>query len=152
MASKKSSKEKMVSRDVHRRVEVISKKTKEMGDMGVPAAFIYITPWTGGIYMTGDSRITSVLNGTSVVENLLHCLSNESEGGEDEEEKQVTGLCLPKLPAKLDNLNSRTLQSMLIAIAKDMKIDWRGVPPPYWPADIPFVNPRAKPPEYKGMF
>ena len=33
--------------------------------MGVPAAFIYITPWTGGIYMTGDSRITSVVNDTS---------------------------------------------------------------------------------------
>ena len=47
------------------------------------------------------------------------------------------------------NLNSHTLQSTLTAIAKDMKIDW-SEPPQYWPADIPFVNPRAKPPEYKG--
>ena len=47
MASKKS-------RDVYRRVEVISKMTKEIGDMGVPATFIIIyiiTPWTGRIYM-----------------------------------------------------------------------------------------------------
>lgn len=53
MASKKSE-EKMVSRDVYRRVEVISKMTKEIGDMGVPATFIIIyiiTPWTGRIYM-----------------------------------------------------------------------------------------------------
>ena len=47
-------------------------------DMGVPAAFIYIAPWTGGI--------------TSVVENLLHCLSEESQSGGCEEAKQVAGL------------------------------------------------------------
>ena len=110
-------------------------------DTGVPAAFIYTAPRTGGIYMTGDSRISSVLNETSVVEDLLCRLSKESESGRCEEANQVIGLCLPKLPAKLDNLNSRTLQSMLIAIAKDMKIDWSGEPPQHWPANVPFVNP-----------
>ena len=50
-----------------------------MRDMGVSAAFIYTAPWTGGIYTTGDSRITSVLNETSVIEDVLHCLSEESE-------------------------------------------------------------------------
>ena len=59
MATKKSSKEKMFSRDVQHRVDVISKKTKEMGEMGVPAVFLYIAPWTGGIYTTGDGRITN---------------------------------------------------------------------------------------------
>ena len=70
MVAEKSSKEKIISRDVHCRVKVISTKTKEVGDMGVPAAFIYIAPWRGGIFMTRtpESLVSScVLNETSVV-------------------------------------------------------------------------------------
>ena len=107
MATENSYKEKMISRDVHGRVEIISKKTKEMGDMCVPPAFIYIAPWTGGIYMTRDSRTTSVLNETSVVEDLLYCLSEESESVGYEEAKQAADRCLPKLPGKLDNDKSQ---------------------------------------------
>ena len=144
MATKKSSKEKMFSRDVRRRVDVISKKTKEMGEMGVPAVFLYIAPWTGGIYTIGDGRITGVIQ--DVMERILQSVSNAAA----DPGSSTTGLCLPKLPAKLDEINCRTLQSILVAIAKDMNIDWSGEKPHYWPSEIPFVNPRTVPTECKG--
>ena len=40
-----------------------------MGEMGVPAVFLYIAPWTGGVYTTGDSRITNVIQ--DVLEKIL---------------------------------------------------------------------------------
>ena len=64
--------------------------------------------------------------------------------------KQAEGLSLPKLPAPLHELNVRTLQSMIVGIAKDLKIDWNGKKTEYWPEEIPFINPRVPPPEFKG--
>ena len=61
----------------------------------------------------------------------------------------ITELCLPKLPAKLDKLNCHTLRSILVAIAKDLKVDWSGETPYYWPSVIPFVNPENVPTEHK---
>jgi len=43
--------------------------------MGVPAVstvFIYIDAWTGGIYTTGDSRITSV------IQDVMECFKHSS--------------------------------------------------------------------------
>ena len=62
----------------------------------------------------------------------------------------ITGMCLPKLPAKLYELNCCTLQPILVAIAKDLKIEWSGETPHYWPSEIPFVNPESVPTEHKG--
>lgn len=39
-----NSKEKMLTRDCKPRVDVIAKKIKELGDMGVSAAFCYVAP------------------------------------------------------------------------------------------------------------
>ena len=93
MASK-TSKNKMLTRDCKRRVDVISKKIKELGEMGVPAAFCYIAPWSGGVFMVGDSRITDVYRGSS--ENLLQRLAQDNASQPDSQ--PAKHICLPKLP------------------------------------------------------
>ena len=85
---------------------------------------------TGEIYTTGDSRISSVIQ--DVLEKILRSVSNTAA----DSGSSIIGLYLPKLPAKLDELNCRTLQSILVAIAKDLKIDWSGEKPHYWPSEI----------------
>ena len=61
--------------------------------MGVPAAFCYIAPWSGGVFMAGDSRITDVYRGSS--ETLLERLS------QDNASQPAQHICLPKLPGSL---------------------------------------------------
>lgn len=50
---------KMLTRDVKRRVKVIQNKLEDLQKMGIPCAFVYLTNWTGGLYISGDDRITS---------------------------------------------------------------------------------------------
>ena len=48
-----------------------------MGEMGVPAVFFYIAPWTGGVYTTGDSRITNVIQ--DVLEKNLKVFQTQQQ-------------------------------------------------------------------------
>ena len=77
MASK-TLKNKMLTK---RRVDVISKKIKKLGEMGVPAVFCYIAPWSGGVFMVGDSRIKDVYRGSS--EKLLQRLAQDNASQPD---------------------------------------------------------------------
>ena len=115
--------------------------------MGVPAAFCYIAPWSGGVFMTGDKRMTDSF--CDQVEEILQSLN--SDDGKPQPEHNV-GLCLPKLPAPLETLNGRTLQSILIAIAKDLKLSWGGEKPVFWPEDLPFCNPHTVPEKFRGSW
>ena len=63
----------LLTRNCKRWVDAISKKIKELGEMGVPAAFWYIARWNGGGFLVGDSRITDVYRGSS--EKLLQRMS-----------------------------------------------------------------------------
>ena len=63
--------------------------------------------------MMGDKRMTDSF--CDQVEEILQSLN--SDDGKPQPEHNV-GLCLPQLPAPLETLNGRTLQSILIAIAK----------------------------------
>ena len=147
MASK-TSKNKMLTRDCKRRVDVISKKIKELGEMGVPAAFCYIAPWSGGVFMVGDSRITDVYRGSS--KNLLQRLAQDNASQPDSQ--PAKHICLPKLPGPLKELNGPMLKSMVTAIAKDMRFSWSGERPDFWPEDIPFTNPRQVPENFQGSW
>ena len=96
--------------------------------------------------MAGDSRITDSYR--SKVEEILKKLDKNDDKLEPDHH---AGLCLPKLPAHLATLNGRTLQSVIIAITKDLKISWDGEKPVFWPEKIPFSNPRIVPEGFKGL-
>ena len=140
--SSKTSKEKMLSRDCRRRVDLI-KKIKELE---VPTAFCYIAPWSSEVFMAGDSRITDSFR--SKVEDILKKLNSNDDKLEPDHH---VGLCLPKLPGRLETLNGRSLQTIIVAIAKDLKISWDGEKPDFWPEKIPFSNPRTVPESFKSM-
>ena len=95
--------------------------------MGVPAAFCYIAPWSGGVFMVGDSRLTEVYKRDS--ERLLEKLSYD-DPQDTEYQKQFL---LPKLPALLKMPNGQTLKSIVTAIAKDLRVSWDGKFSKFWP-------------------
>ena len=105
----------MLSRDCRRQVDLI-KKIKELE---VPAAFCYIAPWSGEVFMAGDSRTTDSFR--SKVEDILKKLNSNDHKLEP---NHHVGLCLPKLPGRLEMLNGQSLQTIIVAIAKDLKISW----------------------------
>ena len=72
------------------------------------------------------------------VKNRLMSKISSYENDDKLEPDHHVGLCLPKLPAHLETLNGRTLQSVIIAITKDLKISWDGEKPVFWPEKIPF--------------
>ena len=100
----------------------------------------FLAPWTGGVYTTGDSRITNVIQ--DVLEKILQSVSNTAA----DPGSPITGLCLPKLPAKLDELNCTHYNQYWWLL----QMIWSGEKPHYWPSEIPFVNPRTVPTEHQG--
>jgi len=50
---------KMLASDEKRRVKAIQKMIKDIQNMGIPCAFVYLTKWTVGLYIGGDDRITA---------------------------------------------------------------------------------------------
>ena len=56
-----ATKGKMISRDAKRRIEVITKKIADLQELGVPCLFSYATTWTGGLFVVGDDRMTSIV-------------------------------------------------------------------------------------------
>ena len=92
--------------------------------------------------MAGDSRITDTYHDN--MEGLLQKLA----GGDNSKSDQHCRLFLPKHPGPLEQLNGRTLKTMVIAIAKDLKIQWDSERPVFWPTHRPFVNPCNAPKNY----
>jgi len=136
----------MLTRDVNRRIKVIQSKISDLQKMGIPAAFVYVTTWTGALYVSGDERIAEQLKLSS--QPILDALQNKREKlGE-----LTRNFCLPRLPGKLDLLNNKTVVSMLVGVGKDLKIQWKGDPPEWWwPDQVPFQHPRDTAPEkFKG--
>ena len=136
---------KMLTRDVKRRVKVIQNKLEDLQKMGIPCAFVYLTNWTGGLYISGDDRITTEIKDSA--STILKRLQDIDETDDLHSSK----FCLPRLPNKLDSLNSKTVVSMLVGLAKDLKFNWKGDIPPWWPESVPFQHPRDGAPEtFKG--
>ena len=73
-------------------------------------------------------------------------LSNETSSEPDHQHK----FYLPKLPEPLEEMNGRTLKSIVTAIAKDMRLLWDGEAPEFWPRYIPYTNHEICPRSFKG--
>lgn len=152
-----TTRERMLSRDAKRRIEVIKKKLQDLQEMGVPCSFCYCTPWTGGLYITGDQRIGREVK--AITNRILASLEEEEEAeeraGEEEggeRDRPMAVFQLPRLKVPLEDLNQRTLVSMLVGIAKDIRLRWDGEQPRWWPDGIPFVHPREAPVHYRGKW
>lgn len=136
---------KMLNRDVNRRITVIQNKLSDLQKMGIPSAFVYVTTWTGGLYVSGDERVAKEIKLSS--KSILDALDCNTKTGE-----LMRNFCLPRLPAKLALLNSKTVTNMLVGVGKDLKIQWKGEPPEWWPDSVPFQHPRdAAPENFKGL-
>ena len=136
---------KMLTRDVKRRVKVIQNKLEDLQNMGIPCAFVYLTNWTGSLYISGDDRITTeIKNSASTILKRLQDI-------DETDDLHSSKFCLPRLPSKLDSLNSKTVASMLVGLAKDLKFNWKVDIPLWWPESVPFQHPREGAPEtFKG--
>ena len=120
-----ASKNKMNSRDSKRRVDVITKKIGDLEKYGVPSLFVYATPWTGGLYVVGDKRMASIVKNSQ--QEFLEVLQHQPQ-----EDMLPPKLILPALPQLIDEMNGRTLCSILVGIGKDLGIDWKGEQPEWW--------------------
>ena len=95
------------ARDTKGRLEVIKAKMEDLRDMDLPCCFCYTAPWSGGLIVMGDSRMTSIFK-TSAKEVIEALNSPDHEDHRDDEETQIH---LPPLPAPLLQMNARTLVS-----------------------------------------
>ena len=100
------------SRDIKRRIDVAMKKVDSLRELGVPCAVCYVSHWTKGLMVYGDSRMTNVISNQAAT--MLQELENS-----EEPEPHDRGLFLPPIPAPLKDLNFRTMQSMIIALATE---------------------------------
>ena len=137
------------ARDVKRRLEVITTKMEDLKKLGVPCAFVHVSYWSGGLYVTGDPKITGVIQGQAqkILDELNSCDENQDE---DEETTHHSNISFPSLPAPLQELNRRTLECILCKITKDLKVNWSGDPPHWWPSNIMFCHPRKTPSNLRG--
>ena len=142
-----AAKGKMISRDAKRRIEVTTKKIADLQEYGIPCLFSYATTWTGGIFVAGDDRMTSIVKERKdeFLENLKIPQSELSDAG-------ISTLILPNLPQPICEMNGRTLSSIIVGIGKDLNIDWKRKKPVWWPDSIPFSHPREIPPQFKGTY
>ena len=135
---------KMFSRDVKRRIGVITSKIQDLQRMGVPCVFAYATSWTGGLYVIGEERMATEVQALST--SLMNCISEPSPP------EPTSAIVLPPLPGRITTLNFKTLSAMLVGLGKDLSINWKEEAPSWWPKDVPFQHPRDPVPEHqKGM-
>ena len=130
-------------RDIKRRIEVVKKKMKDLQAMGLPCAFVFVAPWSGGLVFNDDARFTNVM--ADMPEKFMAAI------GEKEDQSSGKEIILGPLPGPLLDLNMWTLQSIVIAIRKDLQVDWSRVVTQWWPEHVPFCNPRVTPPTYRGI-
>ena len=117
---------------------MIQNKLGDLQKMGIPCAFVYVTTWTGVLYVSGDERIAEQLHLQSKpILDALDC--KRAKTGEF-----IRNFCLPRLPTKI-------VANMLVGVGKDLKIQWKGDPPEWWPDSVPFQHPRDTAPDiFKG--
>ena len=108
----------MISRDAKRRIEVITKKIANLQELGVPCLFSYATTWTGGLFVVGDDRMTSIVKEQK--DEFLGKLETEQSNCD----ASISTFLLPTLPQPISEMNGRTLSTMIVGIAKDLNIDW----------------------------
>ena len=132
------------ARDVKRKLDVISKKCQELGQLGVAIGFAYSSMKTNSLNVFGDKRITRVIEAHK--EEIL--LS--SDWMEEEIEITNPSILLAPLPDKLCYLNGLTMKSIIRGILKDTGITWSSPKPTWWPDDIPFQSVTNPPPDYEG--
>ena len=78
------------SRDIKRRIDVVMKKLDALRELGVPCAVCYVSHWTKGLMVYGDSRITNVISNQAAT--MLQELENS-----EEPEPHDPGLFLPPI-------------------------------------------------------
>ncbi len=123
---------------------VIRAKMEDFSKRGVPCAFCHVSHWSQGLFVIGDPRITPVIQGH--VEEILDGLNSTNTGASQSHPTKKLHLP-PPLPGPFYHLNYRTLQSTLVAIAKNLGVDWSGDVPEWWPSTVLFSN-RRKPPQH----
>ena len=94
------------------------------------------------LYVSGDEWIAEQLKLSSKpILDALNCKTGEF----------IRNFCLPRVPAKIDLLNSKTVANMLVGVGKDLKIQWKGDPLEWWPNSVLFQHPRDTAPDiFKG--
>lgn len=122
------------SRDVRRRLEVIHKKISDLQELGVPCAFVHVSMLSAqSVFTMGDEAITKIIQDNS--DAILQNLSVKA---------------LPPLSAPLEDMNLSELRALVAGLLKSLHIKWSDTKPSFWPADVPFQNPRAIPDDFKG--
>jgi hypothetical protein len=126
------------SRDIKRRIDLITKKVNELKALGVPVAVVYSTTKTNGLYVLGDSRITQVID--KYRDEILM-----NPDWVEEDVLYTTTVMLAPLPAKLSMLNGLTMKVLIRGLMKDLKLTWKSEKPLWWPATIPFQTSTVPP-------
>ena len=133
----------MISRDAKGRIEVITKKIADLQELGVPCLFSYATTWTGGLFIVGDDRMTSI-----VKDEFLGKLKTQQCNCD----ASTSTFLLPILPQPISEMNGRTLSTVIVGIAKDLNIDWKGEKPAGCSDSVPFSHPQDIPPHLKVFY
>ena len=92
--------------------DVIAKKIGDLEKYGVPSLFVYATPWTGGLYVVGDKWMASIVKDSQ--QDFFEVLQQQPQ-----EDMSLPELILPPLHQPIDEMNGRTLCSVLVGIAKE---------------------------------
>ena len=92
--------------------------------LGVPAAVVYSTSKTNGLYIVGDPRITQMIE-----EHKDEILLNPEWIEDDKENPYTAKVMLPPLPAQPSMLNGLTMKSLIPGIMKDLKLTWKSDKP-----------------------
>lgn len=133
------------ARDIKRRLDVTSKKCKEVRQFGIAIGVAYSTTKTNNLNVFGDKRITKVIE-EHKDEILLSCDWME----EDVESLDSLCVLLAPLPDKLCYLNGLTIKALIGGILKDLGITWSSPKPVWWPDKVPFQNVMTPPADYEG--
>ena len=135
------------SRDIKRRLDVITKKCTELKALGIPLAVVYSTNKTNGLYILGDPRITEVIE-----KHRDEILLNPDWMDDDSDVAYTNAVMLAPLPANLSMLNGLTMKCLIRGILKDFGITFKSRKPVWWPAHIPFESVTTTPADFEGKF
>ena len=90
------------ARDIKRRLEVIITKMEDLNKLGVPCAFVHVSYWSGGLYVTGDPKLRDSLKVKQ--KRYMDELNSCDENQEDAETAHDSNISFPSLPAPLQEL------------------------------------------------
>ena len=133
------------ARDIKRRLDVISKKCKELKQYGITIGVAYSTAKTNSLNVFGDRRITKVIE-----DHKDEILLSSDWMDEDVESVDSPHVLLAPLPDRLSYLNGLTMKAMIRGMLKDLGVAWSSDKPIWWPENIPFQNVTTPPANYEG--